>query len=250
MTIIFRVIFSAIVLTLLWESVRFIGISVFDIADFYFPDTLVLVSSIIKLLRTEDLILCVIITFFRILLCIVAVSLIGLIVGIGLGIKSRLYVLLRPVWDFLRSIPPSTLFPIFLILFGIGLATKLVLAIYFASLMLSLSIADAVRSVFDKEINVWKQMGISARSQIWYFLLPQIIYALFSSMRIVASIVVALLIITEMYLGQLSGVGGKIKWTYDNYQFPTMYALIIITGIMGYTTNLIIDTIAKKFEYR
>jgi NitT/TauT family transport system permease protein len=187
-------------LIVIWELIRIIAIYLLDIPSFFFPNTYKILIDLNSALTELEVVYSLATTFLRILICTGIVALISLMVGVFLGVKNKLYYFLRPIWDILRSIPPSTLFPVFLIVFGIGVLSKMVIAVYFSTLILSLSIADSVKAVFEGEINVWKQIGVSRKNQIRFFFLPQVLYALFSSLRVVASIIVALLVITEMYL--------------------------------------------------
>jgi len=49
-----------------------------------------------------------------------------------------------------------------------------------------------------------------------------------------------------MFIGTNSGLGRKIIDSQITYEIPTMYATILLTGIIGYLLNLIFKLIEKK----
>lgn len=185
-------------------------------------------------------------TFAKIALAFLIVTLSSLFLGYFFAVHKKLYTYLRPFWDFMRSIPPATLFPIFLIIFGLGDLTKVVIGIYFATLILTLNIADSFQSALDKKNEVWKNMNIKKRDIFRFYLLPQIISYMVSGLRVTGSLIVALIVIAEMYVGSQSGIGGAIVNARDNYKWPDLYVLILVTGFMGYIINQIIDNIYEQ----
>jgi len=50
-----------------------------------------------------------------------------------------------------------------------------------------------------------------------------------------------------MFIGTSSGLGRKIIDAQITYEISTMYAIILLTGIVGYLLNLIFLTMEKRF---
>jgi NitT/TauT family transport system permease protein len=54
------------------------------------------------------------------------------------------------------------------------------------------------------------------------------------------------IIVTEMFIGTMSGIGKKIIDFQITYEISSMYVMIIIVGTLGYVLNLILFSIEKK----
>lgn len=55
------------------------------------------------------------------------------------------------------------------------------------------------------------------------------------------------IIVTEMFIGTPSGLGRKIIDAQITYEIPTMYAVILLTGTLGYFLNRLFLSAEKKF---
>ena len=238
------VIFSLFV----WEILRLILINLFGTPEFFLPSSLKIFNFIWLLSKSTQFIFVFFTTLSRIIFVLFIVSALSIIIGTLLGKSKKLYSFLRPLWDFLRSIPPSSLFPIFLLLFGIAVQSKIIISIYFATLVLTLSVADSVISMNVEDEYIWKKMKFKKIDIFMHVIIPKLLNQFFSALRIVGSLIIALIIITEMYIGTTSGLGGAIVDAHSNYEFPKMYALIFFTGTMGFLLNLFIDILYRKFE--
>jgi len=73
--------------------------------------------------------------------------------------------------------------------------------------------------------------------------LPQTVIGL----RSAVSFSLVIIIVTEMFIGTDSGLGRKIIDSQITYEIPTMYATILLTGIIGYLFNLLFSVAEKRF---
>ena len=60
------------------------------------------------------------------------------------------------------------------------------------------------------------------------------------------SLSLVIIIVTEMFIGARSGLGKIIIDAQITYEIPTMYAVILIAGILGYSLNALVLTLEKK----
>jgi ABC-type nitrate/sulfonate/bicarbonate transport system permease component len=77
---------------------------------------------------------------------------------------------------------------------------------------------------------------------VFFDALPQI----FAGLRNALSIALILTVVTEMFIGTKSGLGFLIFNAKIAYDTPTMYAIIILLGILGYTMNMGLLFIEKR----
>ncbi len=121
-----RIFISFLVIIIFWEVVRVACIDGFQIEAFFFPSSLDIIEETINNTVKLDFWEPVIITTTNIIFSLVIVTFLSFILGSCLGyLSTGIYTSIRPAWDFLRSTPPATLFPIFLVIFGLGIETKI-----------------------------------------------------------------------------------------------------------------------------
>ena len=177
---------------------------------------------------------------------------IGAFLGIVLGyifIKvDALKTMLMPYLIFLQTAPKIALVPLFVIWFGIGLVSKVVLIIsmvlfpVLSGMMLGLeSIPPDVRNL----MKILKASKWQVFSQVeMQYSLP----ALFASMKvgIVQSVIGA--IVAEWMSGK-QGLGYILTYASSTYDTPMLLAGIIITIILGIATYQVISVLEDKFLY-
>src|SRR6266545_1942065 len=83
-------------------------------------------------------------TLERTILAILIAAAIAIPLGVALGASERVYRSVEFVIDFFRSTPASAMFPLFLVLFGVGDKTKVSVAAFGAALVILFNVAYGV----------------------------------------------------------------------------------------------------------
>lgn len=168
----------------------------------------------------------------------IAVAL-GLPVGIVLGSNRVLYRSFEFVIDFFRSTPATAMFPLFLLIFGIADKSKISVAAFAAWLVFVFNVAYGVMNARQTRILAAKVMGASRlrifRDVMFYESLPQT----FVGARMAVSIGLVVIIVAEMFIGSIHGMGHRIIDAQQVYDLEDMYASILMTGVIGYGLNLL-----------
>lgn len=171
---------------------------------------------------------------------------IGIPLGLILGSSKRLSDSLEFLIDFFRSIPASALFPIFLLFFGIGDKAKVSVVIFSCSLVIIIYTMYGVKNCKESRIRVAKVMKADNFSIFTKVIFPESLPHIFAGLRISISIALILVVVTEMFIGTKYGIGKLIYDSHLMFRISTMYAAIIITGIIGYALNKIFLLIETK----
>jgi sulfonate transport system permease protein len=100
-------------------------------------------------------------TVYRTAASTLIAAVIAIPLGIVLGSSERLYRSLEFVIDFFRSTPASAMFPLFLILFGVGDETKIAVAAFGAVLVILFNVAYGVMNARKTRLLAAKAMGAS-----------------------------------------------------------------------------------------
>lgn len=177
-------------------------------------------------------------TLIRVCYAIVIAIIAGVPVGIALGAKASLYRCVEFIIDFFRSTPATALFPLFLLLFGLGDLTKIAVAAFAAWLVIVFNVAYGVMNARQTRILAARSMGVSSlrifRDVIFFETLPQT----FIGLRTAVSLALVVIIVAEMFIGATDGMGHRIIDAQISYSLTDMYGSILVAGAMGYGLNL------------
>ncbi len=83
-------------------------------------------------------------------------------------------------------------------------------------------------------------------SQVSVVLIWESLPQTFVGLRSAASLSLVVIVVTEMFIGTNMGLGRKIIDAQLTYEITTMYAVILLTGIIGYTFNMFFLSVEKK----
>nr|WP_205524184.1 ABC transporter permease subunit [Rhodopseudomonas sp. WA056] len=164
----------------------------------------------------------------------------GVPVGIVLGAKAAVYRSVEFIVDFFRSTPATAMFPLFLLLFGLGDLAKIAVAAFAAWLVIVFNVAYGVMNARQTRILAARSMGASSlrifRDVIFFETLPQT----FIGLRTAVSLALVVIIVAEMFIGATDGMGHRIIDAQISYSLTDMYGSILIAGALGYGLNLIL----------
>jgi ABC-type nitrate/sulfonate/bicarbonate transport system permease component len=170
----------------------------------------------------------------------------GVPIGIVLGARAAIYRSVEFLVDFFRSTPATALFPLFLLLFGLGDFAKIAVAAFAAWLVIIFNVAYGVMNARQTRILAARSMGASSlrifKDVIFYETLPQT----FIGLRTAVSLALVVIIVAEMFIGATDGIGHRIIDAQISYSLTDMYGSILIAGAMGYGLNLVLLTIERS----
>ncbi len=202
-----------------------------------FPNPLIILLEFLMMIFSKEMYSNLFLTLSRVIWGAGISILIGVPFGLFLGYFNKLYNMFEFTVDFFRSIPATALFPLFILFFGIGNTSKIMLGAWIATLVIIVNTSYGVRHAnksYLRMAKVYKSSKIYILSHIVFMgALPNI----FSGLRVGVSLVLIVVIVAEMFIGSVNGLGHSILNAQLTYDIPEMYALIIITGILGYLLN-------------
>jgi NitT/TauT family transport system permease protein len=173
----------------------------------------------------------------------------GVPIGIVLGANESIYRSIEFVIDFFRSTPATAMFPLFLLLFGLGEFSKISVAAFAAWLVIVFNVAYGVMNAKQTRILAARSMGASRlrifRDVIFFETLPQT----FVGLRTAVSVALVVIIVAEMFIGATDGLGHRIIDAQISYQLTDMYGSILVAGALGYGANLLFLVIEKLFVH-
>jgi ABC-type nitrate/sulfonate/bicarbonate transport system permease component len=180
---------------------------------------------------------------------ILLASVMAIPLGIVLGSSEKLYRSVEFVIDFFRSTPASALFPLFLVIFGVGDRTKVYVAAFGALLVILFNVAYGVMNARKTRILAAKVMGASPWRIMRDVVLLESLPQTFVGLRNGVSLALVIVIVAEMFIGSTDGLGHRVFEAQQLFEMPDMYAAIFAAGALGYGLNLFFLLIEKRYVH-
>jgi len=188
-------------------------------------------------------------TIYRTLMATAIAAVIAIPLGIVLGASERLYRSLEFVIDFFRSTPASAMFPLFLVLFGVGDETKISVAAFGAMLVILFNVAYGVMNARKTRLLAAKVMGASRLRVLFDVMLLESLPQTFVGLRNGVSLALVIIVVAEMFIGSQDGLGHSVFEAQQMFEMPRMYAAIFAAGALGYGLNLMFLLIERRFVH-
>jgi ABC-type nitrate/sulfonate/bicarbonate transport system permease component len=189
------------------------------------------------------------ITVERTALATLIAAVIAIPLGIVLGASLPVYRSVEFVIDFFRSTPASALFPLFLVLFGVGDRTKISVAAFGAALVILFNVAYGVMNARKTRLLAAKAMGASRLRVLLDVMLMESLPQTFVGLRNGVSLALVIVVVAEMFIGSTDGLGQRVFEAQQLFAMPDMYAAIFAAGALGYGLNLLFLLIERRFVH-
>jgi sulfonate transport system permease protein len=188
-------------------------------------------------------------TVYRTAAATMIAAVIAIPLGIVFGSSERLYRSLEFVIDFFRSTPASAMFPLFLVLFGVGDETKIAVAAFGAILVILFNVAYGVMNARKTRLLAAKVMGASRWRVLFDVMLLESLPQTFVGLRNGVSLALVIIVVAEMFIGSQDGLGHSVFEAQQLFDMPRMYAAIFAAGALGYGLNLLFLLIERRFVH-
>ena len=164
---------------------------------------------------------------------------IGVPVGIFMATNQWIYRTIDPILQFVRPVPPLAYIPLLVVWFGIGESSKVILIILGTIPIIIISTAAGVSQIPDQRIRVAKCLGATRTQILRHVVLPSVLPAIFTGMRVGIGVAWTCLVAAEM-IAASAGLGWLIQDAGQELQVSIIFIGIIAIGVLGYAMELVI----------
>jgi len=166
--------------------------------------------------------------------------LIGLATGFLLGLHRFWSEMLEPLLVAFYSIPKITLYPILLLMFGLGIAAKVAFGTIHGVIPVALFTITAVRNVKPVLMKTGRVMNLTARDLILQIILPAALPEIFAGLRIGFALTLIGTLLGEMFASQ-RGVGYLLMSAIGLHNIDLIMALtFLLTLFAGIASGLLL----------
>lgn len=169
----------------------------------------------------------------------------GIGLGIALGLSPRLAIILDPFIKVLNSVPRVVLAPLFVLWFGLGLWSKVALAVTLVFFITFFNAYQGVREVNRAVLNNVRILGAGRGQLLRHVYLPTAASWILSSLRTSVGFAVVGAIIGE-YLGSSAGLGHLIAQAEGVFDATGVFAGIVVLSVFVLLLDRILDWAEKR----
>jgi NitT/TauT family transport system permease protein len=206
----------------------------FDISPFVLPSPEAVVAALAEFVaRPEVWTVHTRATLIEVVAGFVIALISGVVVGAVLG---RILWLERAVWPMivaLQVVPKVALVPLFVIWFGFGMTSKIIIAAILAFFPIMLNVLLGVRSVDPGHRDVMASLNAGRWATFWSLEFHSTLPYVFAGMEVGVVFAVIGAIVGE-YLGGSQGLGYMVVVSLNALNAPELFAVIVLLAGLGY----------------
>ncbi|MGQ0840057.1 ABC transporter permease [Actinokineospora sp.] len=173
---------------------------------------------------------------------------IGVCAGVGLGLSKRATIALGPVFAFFRSLPLPALVPVFVLVTRLGTEMVLTVIVFGAVWAVLLNTVDGVRSVDRVTLETARVFRTPWPRQVIGVILPAAAAKILAGLRVSLSQSLILLVVAELFAPN-GGLGAQLRDAQNKFDFPAMWAVILMLGVLGYVLNTALLLVERRMPH-
>jgi NitT/TauT family transport system permease protein len=172
----------------------------------------------------------------------------GIAAGTIAGLRPFLSATAGPLLSSLFAVPLISWYPLFMVWFGIGVASKIAFAIVSGFFPIAINTMNGIGALEPQYYLLGRAIGCSRRQIIFRILLPMAMPSIVSGLRIGTALVIIGVIVAEM-LGSLGGIGYLISYYRSVYETAHVYLGILFALGCALVANWGLSLIERRFTH-
>ena len=224
---------SIVLLVIIWKLV----IAIFDVSPFVLPQPEDVLTGVKELVKSDGFWTDVRVTLTETLVGFAIALALGLGLGIVLGRVAWLEQAARPVIVASQVVPKVALIPLFIIWFGFGMTSKIIIVALLAFFPILLNVILGVRSVDVGHRDVMRSLYSSRWQTFRRLEYPSTLPYVLAGMEVGIVFAVVGAVVGE-YLGGDQGLGYRIVTSLNNLEAETLFAVIFVLTLFGFLLYL------------
>jgi len=169
----------------------------------------------------------------------------GLAIGLWLALSPTASAILDPYVKAANSMPRVILAPIFAMWFGLGIWSKVALAVTLVFFIVFFNVYQGVKEVSPVVLANARMLGANARQLLRTVYLPSATSWVFSSLHTSIGLAFVGAVVGE-YLGSARGVGYLILQAEGSFDINTVFAGIVVLTVFALVLDLAVGVIEKR----
>jgi ABC-type nitrate/sulfonate/bicarbonate transport system permease component len=212
--------------------------------DFISPPSTVLMS-LGALFTTPGVPKALALTLYEIAIGFVLASLIGVTVGLAVGLGRFAHKSFMPIILLLYGLPQITILPLFVLMFGIGPASKIAFGVSHGMFPIMIAVAAGVQKINPVLMRSARSMGAGSAQILYHVIFPHMVPSFFTGLRLGMTGVLLGVLLAELYVST-NGIGHFTTMFTDSFDPTKLFGLIGMLAAMA----IMLNEIVRRAEIR
>jgi ABC-type nitrate/sulfonate/bicarbonate transport system permease component len=225
-------------LVAVWEGLVRSGVLEFQ----YLPAPSAVGGSLGTLLSSGELVTATAHTLRVTLLGWLVASAVGVTLGLLLGLSETAWRYSMATFEVMRAIPPVTLVPVALLVFGFSVRMELTIIFFVSAWPVLVNTMDGVRGVRPELMDVSRVLRQTRLARTAKITVPAALPSILVGLRLALSLSLVLAVVSEM-IGNPSGLGNAVVRTSQALQPEQMFAYVVTIGLLGVGLNAAVQRV-------
>jgi NitT/TauT family transport system permease protein len=231
------------VLVALWQGLYWV------VGDIAFRSPLQTFSYTLHLLGTVSFWPNVLETAQAFALAVLLSIAIGLAIGFTLGLNRFANDTFEPMLVASYAIPKITLYPILLLMFGLGMSAKVAFGVIHGVIPIALFTTDAVRHIRPVFLKTGRMLGLNPLDMVRRVLLPAAMPEIFAGLRVGFSLTLIGTLLGEMFASQ-RGIGFLLMNAIGLHNVDLIMALTFMLTLFAGAASVALLAINRRMQQR
>lgn len=229
-----------VVLLVAWQLAAGSGV----ISAAFFPQPTRIWGALIKLTLHGELLTALSATAARFAVGLAIGGTLGAALGLAMGWWPRLQAMLDPLIAVIYPIPKIAVFPLLLVIFGIGETSKYIVVSLAAFFPMLITCLAGVRQINKVYFEVGRNYGARGTRFFTRILLPGSLPSLLAGLRLAANMAFVIAIGVEIVSAR-AGLGVLLWYGWQTFRVPDIYAVLVVIALVGLTLSYLIDRLTR-----
>ncbi|WP_252145253.1 taurine ABC transporter permease TauC [Yokenella regensburgei] len=184
-------------------------------------------------------------SLMRILIALLAATIIGIPVGIAMGLSPTLRGILDPLIELYRPVPPLAYLPLMVIWFGIGETSKILLIYLAIFAPVAMSALAGVKSTQQVRVRAAQSLGASRLQVLWFVILPGALPEMLTGLRIGLGVGWSTLVAAEL-IAATRGLGFMVQSAGEFLATDVVLAGIAVIAAIAFVLELGLRALQRR----
>jgi len=169
----------------------------------------------------------------------------GFAFGLVLGLSGRLRRILDPLVSGLYSLPKLALFPLFLIFFGLGDSSRIVLIALAAFFPMLINTMGGVQQINPDYLEIARSYGTSRGLLLRRVVFPGSLPSVLSGLRLAVGTSLMITVAVEL-INARTGLGAVIWMAWQTLRTEVLYVALLATATLGITSHVLLEFLSRR----
>jgi NitT/TauT family transport system permease protein len=214
-------------------------------AAFFFGEPLKIFSRLINWFVSGEIWEHLGITLLETMLAFIVGTVLGLAIGLWLGLNRLAADILDPYIKAMNAMPRVILAPIFMVWFGLGIASKVALGVTLVFFIVFFNVYQGVREVSPVVLANARMLGANSQQLLRHVYLPSAMSWVFASLHNSVGLAFVGAVVGE-YLGSAKGVGYLIHQAEGVFDINTVFAGIVLLTAFALVLDWVVGLVERR----